>query len=153
MRNSVVLICIYFLCPEEALTTMAESVRGNLSESSDDSSASYVLSSDSVASSDSTEEGDSKRKESENGGEIPSDSNKKAKDSTLNDEEMEVLVSWIFSSEESSKVETEIRATLKDDPQIKLEPERIKVVEHILDVAQKQLFELLIADFVAHFQL
>ena len=34
-------------------------MRGNLSESSDDSSASYVLSSDSVASSDSTEEGDS----------------------------------------------------------------------------------------------
>ena len=47
------------LCSEEALTTMAESVRGNLSESSDDSSASYVLSSDSVTSSDSTEEGDS----------------------------------------------------------------------------------------------
>ena len=60
---------------------------------------------------------------------------------------MEMLVSWIFSSEESSKVETEIRATLKDDPRIKLEPERIKVVEHILDVAQKQLFELLIAGF------
>ena len=57
-----------------------------------------------------------------------------------NDEEMEVLVSWIFSSEESSKVETEVRETLKYDPQIELEPERIKVVEHILDVAQKQLF-------------
>ena len=55
---------------------------------------------------------------------------------------MEVLVSWIFSSEESSKVETEVRETLKYDPQIELEPERIKVVERILDVAQKQLFEL-----------
>ena len=32
---------------------------GNFSESSDDSSASYVLSSDSATSSDSTEEGDS----------------------------------------------------------------------------------------------
>ena len=52
---------------------------------------------------------------------------KKAKDSKRNDEEMEVLVSWSFSSEESSK---------------ELEPERIKVVEHILDVAHRQLFEL-----------
>ena len=51
---------------------------------------------------------------------------------------MEVLVSWIFSSEESSKVETEVRATLKDDPRMKLEPERMKVVEHILDVAQNR---------------
>ena len=75
-------------------------------------------------------------------GEIHADSNKKAKDSKGNDEEMEVLVSQIFSSEESSKVETEVREILKYDPQIELEPERIKVVEHILDVAQKQLFEL-----------
>ena len=67
---------------------------------------------------------------------------------------MEVLVSWIFSSKESSKVETEVKETLKDDPQIELEPERIKVVEHILDVAQKQLFELCWSlDFAAHFQL
>ena len=41
---------------------------------------------------------------------------KKAKDSTRNDEEMGVLVSWIFGVEESSKVETEVRATLKDNP-------------------------------------
>ena len=67
---------------------------------------------------------------------------------------MEVLVSWIFSSEESSKVEIEVRETLKYDPQIELEPERIKVVEHILDVAQRQLFELCWSlDFTAHFQL
>ena len=64
---------------------------------------------------------------------------------------MEVLVSWIFSSEESSKVEIKVRATLKDDPQIKLEPERIQVVEHCLNVAQKQLFELLIAGFCRTF--
>ena len=38
---------------------LAESVGGNLSESSDDSSASYVLSSDSITSSDSSEEGES----------------------------------------------------------------------------------------------
>ena len=141
-------------------------MRGNLSESSDDSSASYVLSNDSETSSDSTEEGDSneeilsasssqgKRKPKRSGSSAAKSSRtrtKKAKDSTLNDEEMEVLVSWIFSSEESSKVETEIRATLKDDRRIKLEPERIKVVEHILDVAQKQLFELLIAGFCRTF--
>ena len=39
-------------------------------------------------------------------------------------------------------MENEVRETLKYDPQIELEPERIKVVEHILDVALKQLFEL-----------
>ena len=141
-------------------------MRRNLSESSDDSSASYVLSSDSVTSSDSTEEGDSneeilsapssqeKRKPKRSGSSAAKSTRtrtKKAKDSTRNDEEMEVLVSWIFSSEESSKVEAEVRATLKDDPRIKLEPERMKVVEHILDVAQKQLFELLIAGFCRTF--
>ena len=145
---------------------MAESLQGNLSESSDDSSASYVLSSESVASSASTEEGDSnednlsasssqgKRKPKRSGFSATKSMRtrtKKAKDSTLNDEEMEVLISWIFSLEESSKVETEVRATLTDDPRIKLEPERIKVAEHILDVAQKPLFELLIAGFCRTF--
>ena len=106
-------------------------MRGNLSESSDDSSGSYVLSSDSVTSSDSTEEGDSnekilsapssqgKRKPKRSGSSAAKSTRtrtKKAKDPTRNDEEMEVLVSWIFSSEESSKVEAEVRATLKDDP-------------------------------------
>ena len=60
-------------------------------------------------------------------------------------------MSWIFSSEESSKVETEVRATLKDDPRIKLEPERIKIAEHVLDASHKQLFELLIAGFCRTF--
>ena len=141
-------------------------MRENLSESSDNSSASYILSSDSVTSSDSTDEGDSnaeilsasssqgKRKPKRRGSSAAESTRtrtKKAKDSTRNDEEMEVLVSWIFSSEESSKVETEVRASLKDDPQIKLEPERIKIVEHILDASHKQLFELLIAGFCRTF--
>ena len=118
---------------------MAESVGENLSESSDDSSASYVLSSDSITSSDSSEEGKSneetpsaslsqgKRKPKRSGSSAAKSTRtethtKKGKDATLNDEEMETLVSWIFSSEESNKVETEVRATLKDDPRIKLLP-------------------------------
>ena len=143
---------------------MAESVR-ELSESSDDSSASYVLSSDPVTSSDSSEEGEpneetpagsssqGKRKTKRSGSSVAKSTSrtKKGEDAALNDEEMEALVSWIFSSEESNKVETEVRATLVDDPRIKLEPERIKVVEHILHVAQKQLFELLIAGFCRKF--
>ncbi|PFX22968.1 hypothetical protein AWC38_SpisGene12497 [Stylophora pistillata] len=69
---------------------------------------------------------------------------------------MEIIeLSWFKPTgaflEESSKVETEVRATLTDDPRIKLEPERIKVAEHILDVAQKPLFELLIAGFCRTF--
>ena len=157
-----------FRALKNPLTTMAESVGENLSESSDDSSASYVLSSDSIPSSDSREEGESneetpaaslsqeKRKPKQSGSSAAKSTRsgtrtKKGKDATLNDEEMETLVSWIFSSEESNKVETEVRATLKDDPQIKLEPERIKVVEHILGVAQKQLFQLLIAGFCRKF--
>ena len=48
-----------FRAMKNPLTTMAESVGENLSESSDDSSASYVLSSYSITSSDSREEGES----------------------------------------------------------------------------------------------
>ena len=131
----------------------AESAR-ELSESSDDSSSSYVLSSDSVTSSDNSEEvepneetlaaSSSQEKRSKRSGSSVAKSTsriKKGKDSTLNDEEMEALVSWIFSLEESNKVDAEVRATLLDDPRIKLEPARIKVVEHMLDVAQKHLFE------------
>jgi len=134
-----------FRALKKPLTTMAESVGENLSESSDDSSASYVLSSVSITSSDSSEEGESneetasaslsqgKRKPKRRGSSAAKSTrtgtrSKKSKDPTLNDEEIETLVSWIFSSEESNKVETEVRATLRDDPQIKLEPERIKVV-------------------------
>jgi len=86
------------------LTIMEENVRENLSESSDNSSASYILSSDSVTSSDSTDEGDSnaeilsassrqgKRKPKRRGSsaaESMRTRTKKAKDSTRNDEEME----------------------------------------------------------------
>ena len=117
-----------FRALKNPLTTMAESVGENLSESSDDSSASYVLSSDSIPSSDSREEGESneetpaaslsqeKRKPKRSGSSAAKSTRsgtraKKGKDATLNDEAMETLVSWIFSSEESNKVETEVRAT------------------------------------------
>ena len=107
-----------------------------LSESSDDSSASYVLCSDSVTSSDSSEEVEPNEEtpaasSSQEKQKTKRSGRKEGKDSTLNDEEMEALVSWIFSSEESNKVETKVRATLVDDPRIKLEPARIKVVEHM----------------------
>ena len=127
-----------------------------------------MLSSDSITSSDSSEEGESneetpsaslsqgKREPKRSGSSAAKSTRtrtrtKKGKDATLNDEEMETLVSWIFSSEESNKVKTEVRETLKDDPRIKFAPEWIKVVEHILDVAQKQLFELLIPGFCRKF--
>ena len=133
------------------IMAMAESVRES-SGSSDDSLASYVLSSNSVTSSAaSSSQGKRKTKRSISLVAKSMSQIKNGKDSALNNEEMEALVSWIFSSKESNKVETKVRATLVDDPRIKLEPARIKVVEHILDIAQKHLFELLIAGFCRKF--
>ena len=75
----------------------------------------------------------------------------KIQDTGLNQDKMEEIASWIFSSEEANKVETEIRSSLVDDSRIKLEPERKRFAEHILDVPQKQFFQLLIAGFCRKF--
>lgn len=93
-----------FRALNKPLTTMAESVGENLSESSDDSWASYVLFSDSITSSDSREEGESneetpsaslsqeKRKLKRSGSSATKSTRtgtrtKKGKDATLNDED------------------------------------------------------------------
>lgn len=76
-------------------------------------------------------------------------SEKKEREKTLNDDEMKDLTSWIFSTEEATKVQEHLRTTLVKDARIK--EERKRFAEHLLCDAEKQNFELLVRGFCQKF--
>ena len=74
---------------------------------------------------------------------------KKEREKTLNEDEMKDLTSWIFSTEEATKVQEHLRTTLVKDARIK--EERKRFAEHLLCDAEKQNFELLVSGFCRKF--
>ena len=74
---------------------------------------------------------------------------KQEPNTSLNDEEMADLASWIFSPEEAIRVEEHLRTTLLKDARIK--DERKQFAEHLLCDAEKQNFQLLLSGFCRKF--
>ena len=74
---------------------------------------------------------------------------KQEPNTSLNDEEMVDLASWIFSPEEAIRVEEHLRTTLLKDARIK--DERKQFAEHLLCDAEKQNFQLLLSGFCRKF--
>ena len=71
--------------------------------------------------------------------------------STLNDEQMEEMALWIFSTQEASKVEGNIHSRLLESPRVKLTKERERFTKHMLCGSQKANFQLLILGFCPKF--
>ena len=76
--------------------------------------------------------------------------NKKQKLS-LNNDEIEELTSWIFSTQEAAKVETEIRPQVAGSSRVKVFPERERFTKHMLSEEQMANFRLLVAGFCRKF--
>ena len=71
---------------------------------------------------------------------------------SLNNDEIEELSSWIFSTQEAAQVEAEIRPQVFGSPRVKLFSERERfTTEHLLSEGQKANFRLLIAGFCRKF--
>ena len=68
---------------------------------------------------------------------------------SLNDEEIEELSSWIFSTQEVAQVEAEIRPQVVGSPRVKLFSEREQSTKHMLSEARLGFSSLV---FVASFQ-
>lgn len=76
---------------------------------------------------------------------------KKKQDFSLNNDEIEELTSWIFSTQEAAQVEAEIRPQVAGSPRVKLSSERERFTKHLLSVEQEANFRLLIAGFCCKF--
>ena len=68
-----------------------------------------------------------------------------------NDEEIERLSELIFSSEQTEKVEQELRKTLLDCKRIKSKDERLTFATHSLDASQSLNLKLLVTGFCRKF--
>ena len=66
---------------------------------------------------------------------------------SLKNDELEELTSWIFSTEQAAQVEAEIRPQVMNCPRVKAFPERERFARHVLCEAQKPNFQLLVAGF------
>ena len=75
----------------------------------------------------------------------------KKQDFSLNNDEIEELISWIFSTQEAAQVEAEIRPQVVGSPRVKLFSERKSFTKHMLSEDQKANFQLLIAGFCRKF--
>ena len=76
---------------------------------------------------------------------------KKKQNVSLNNDEVEELTSWIFSTQEAAQVEAEIRPQVASSPRVKLFSERERFTKHMLSEEQKANFWLLIAGFCRKF--
>ena len=76
---------------------------------------------------------------------------KKKQSFSLNNDEVEELTSWIFSTQEADQVEAEIRPQVASSPRVKLFSERELFTKHMLSEEQKANFWLLIAGFCRKF--
>ena len=74
---------------------------------------------------------------------------KTSQDKSLNASDMEELTSWIYSAEETKKVEDHLRSTLLNDPRINGEGKRF--AEHLFCDTEKQDFQLLVTGFCRKF--
>ena len=75
----------------------------------------------------------------------------KKQSASLNNDEIEELTSWIFSTQEAGQVEAEIRPQVAGSPRIKVFSERERFVKHMLCEEQKPNFQLLVAGFCRTF--
>ena len=69
----------------------------------------------------------------------------------LNDDQMEELTSWLFSTREAGDVEGNIREKLLESPRVKSVKERERFAKHLLSEPQKANFQLLIVGFCRKF--
>lgn len=69
----------------------------------------------------------------------------------LNDDQMEELTSWIFSTREAGDVEGNIRVKLLESVRVKSVRERERFAKHLLSEPQKPNFQLLIVGFCCKF--
>lgn len=69
----------------------------------------------------------------------------------LNDDQMEELTSWIFSTQEASDVEGSIREKLLESQRVKSVKERERFAKHLISEQQKANFQLLIVGFCRKF--
>ena len=69
----------------------------------------------------------------------------------LNDDQMEELTSWIFSTREAGDVEGNIRGKLLESLRVKSVKERERFARHLLSEPQKPNFQLLIVGFCRKF--
>ena len=73
------------------------------------------------------------------------------KDTSLKNDDIEELTSWIFSAEYAAQVEAEIRQKVMESPRVKAFPERERFAKHVLSEAEKPHYQLLIAGFCRKF--
>ena len=59
------------------------------------------------------------------------------KDTSLTNDDIEELTSWIFSAEYAAQVETEIRQKVMESPRVKAFPERERIAKHVLSEAER----------------
>ena len=73
------------------------------------------------------------------------------KDTSLKNDDIEDLASWIFSAEYAAQVEAEIRQKVVESPRVKAFPERERFAKHVLSEAERPHLQLLIAGFCRKF--
>ena len=144
-------------------------------ESSDSSDSSSVVSGEDLESSSHseesviTEEEDEVETEQEGVASRPSSSKRKSKqalrslaksakkkknptrNSSLLDDDLSDLTSWIFSTKQAAEIKSNIRLQLPENPRIKAFSERQRFAKHMLSETQRPNFQLLILGFCRKF--
>ena len=92
-----------------------------------------------------------KRKPRSNKSNSSSKQSAKKTSNTMNDDQLEELTLWIFSTQEASEVESNIRSSLLESPRVKSTREREIFAKHMLCESQKGNFQLLIIGFCRRF--
>ena len=76
---------------------------------------------------------------------------KKAIKPSLDDKDIKILATWVFNTEEASKVEKKVQEELLESSRIKAFPSRQEFVEHLTSELEQQNFTLLVTGFCRKF--
>ena len=71
--------------------------------------------------------------------------------SSLLDDELDELTSWIFSTEQAAEIKCKIRSQLLEHPRVNEFSERLRFAKHLLSESQKPNFQLMILGFCRKF--
>ena len=142
---------------EESSSDCSDSISGdNSSFYTESSSSEEDLQCEEPCTSSSSVEKRKSRREKSNSSSKRSSKKKSAKQkkqasNTLDEDQLEELTSWIFSTQKASEIEGIVRSKLLESPRVKSTKERERFAKSLLCESQKTNFQLLILGFCRKF--